>query len=186
MQSQLRCRRSLIIVGSSLALFALFAANCNYPTIRTNSPRTNIWIGQGALLLPWIACVAAVYGFPRIWKWLAVLPLLPLMLCTVAPLLFNALDLSDSPADGSLPGFGELSRVHVPDGSDLVVYFLDCGAVCSHDVMLRHERALIGPLLLVHVVIDPKPGEWMSPRLVDAHHVEVDDEQYRLMRHVAF
>jgi hypothetical protein len=186
MQSQRRFRRSLVIAGSSLALFGLFLANWKYPTIVTNSPRANLWIAEGAFLLPWMALAAAIYGFPRIWRWVAALMLLPLLLCSLVALLMNTLDLSDLPSDGSPPGFEERSRIRVPDGSDLVVYSVDCGATCSYDVMLRHEQSLIGPLLLVHVVILPKRGESMTPQLVDAHNVEVDGEQYRLMRHVAF
>jgi hypothetical protein len=186
MQSQRRFRRSSIIAGSSLALLGLFLANWKYPTIVTNSHPANLWIAEGALLLPWMALAAAIYGFSRIWRWVAALMLLPLLLCSLVALLMNALDLSVRTSDGSLAGFGEISRVHVPDGSDLVVYSVDCGATCSYYVMLRHEQSLIGPLLLVHVVIRPEPGESMSLRLVDAHNVEVDGEQYRLMPHVAF
>jgi hypothetical protein len=181
MQSKDRCKRSLIVIGVSLALLALFAANARHPTILTDNPRVNLWIGSAVLLLPWVAAMAAVYGFPSWWKLCAVL-LSPLMLFSLIYWSLNARDLSVLRLDGNLAEIGELSRLRVPDGSELAVYYLDAGAVLT----LRHERSLVGPLRLVQVVVTRVDDAEMTPHLVDAHHVEVDGKQYRLLRHVVF
>jgi hypothetical protein len=186
MQSKRHFEPSLIAYVGSLTLLAAFLVNWKHPTIVTSSHRANLWIADVALLVPWIASAIAIHGFPRFWRWVGVVPLAPLMLASLLPLLLNTFEAITSPFHGNGPEFGELSRIHVPDGSDLVVYYVDCGATCSHDLMLRHERSLIGPLLLVHNVVAPEPSDGMSLHLVDAHHVEVDGTQYRLMRHVAF
>ena len=142
-----------------LALYLLGIANWIFPAIRTTSAFANYTFMEFIFLLPSVLSVLAFFITKRlIFRLLLILPLIPIVLCSLLLGMLALFPLTDIVSRGFDPSFERLQSVQIDD-SRITVYRTNEGATTSFGIAARQERPLVPGILLVRRIYGVYPGD---------------------------
>jgi hypothetical protein len=178
-------RSSFRLYVASMVPFALIVVNWRHTLLAWDEPISGACVQVAVWLLPWVALAGVLHQPRPDRQLLGILSLLPMLLFSLIAIPWSIRDVETVVKYGKDLEFEPIGRIDVADGSQLVTFLSNCGLACGPVVVLRHERAIVGPLKIVRIVTG-HDGEMLRVRLTDDRHVTVEGETFVLRQFVLF
>jgi hypothetical protein len=141
-----------------LVVYLFGIANWILPAIRTTSAFANYILMEFIFFLPSVLSFLAFFVTKRlIFRLLLILPLIPVILCSLLLGMLALFPLTNIVSKGFDPSFERLKSVQ-SDDSKITVYRTDMGATTSFGIVARQERPLVPGILLVRHIYGVYPG----------------------------